>query len=150
MTSTSSPPNGNRLAELRALCERLLDVDAELAVVRGALWNLRDPIVVCDDAGVVRFANKLAKELFGYSDSDVTGRPLVDLIPERFRAVHLEGFARYLETGESKVVGHVIEVPALHADGHEFQVSVGVSVHSAADGRRMFTAVLREVREGGP
>src|ERR1700727_1107072 len=63
---------------------------AELA--QSALENLfdvsPDAIFVTDAAGVIRGANPRAAELFGYTQVELFGQPIENLVPERFRRGH--------------------------------------------------------------
>ena len=59
---------------------------------------------------------------------------LADLIiPERLRAEHARGLARYLATGEGPVLGKRIEMPAMRADGTEFTAELSI-VRITTDG----------------
>ena len=44
-----------------------------------------DAIFVTDATGVIRGANPRAAELFGYTQVELLGQPIENLVPERFR-----------------------------------------------------------------
>src|SRR5712691_4270460 len=99
-----------------------------------------------DHHGKVADFNPAAEKLFGHRREDVLGRPLAELIiPERLRERHYQGLAHYLETGEGPVLGQRLEMPALHADGHEFSVELSISPITGPPS--MFTATLRDITE---
>ena len=54
--------------------------------------------------------------------------------------------ARYLATGERRVLGRRIEIDGLHADGSVFPVELAIAEVRLAD-RRLFTAYLRDISE---
>ena len=92
--------------------------------------------VVVDETGFVVAWNPKAEELFGWTRDEMIGRSLAStIIPARHREAHERGFRRYLATGQSTVMGHVIEVSAMHRDGSEFPVELSISP-IAHDGTR--------------
>ena len=80
--------------------------------------------------------NPAAERTFGHARAEVIGRSLPELIiPPALREAHRNGLQHYLATGEGPFSGQRIEVPALHADGHEFPVELAVTAIEGA-GRR--------------
>src|SRR5262249_33310650 len=105
-----------------------------------------DAIITVDDTGLILYANPAAQSVFGYAAGELIGRELVSLMPERLRAAHEKGFARYRRTGERRLTWQAIELPGLHRDGHEIplEISFGESIR---DGRRYFTGIVRDITE---
>jgi PAS domain S-box-containing protein len=92
-------------------------------------------VVAMDDSGRVTYWNPRAEELFGFAREDALGRAVADLIlPERYRAAHREGIARFLADGTGPLLERKVEIEALHADGTEFPVELTVS--AVRDGDR--------------
>ncbi len=56
----------------------------------------------------------------------------------------MAGFTLHLLTGASAIVDREVTVPALRRDGTEVPVVLLVQRESAADGRAVFVATLRE------
>jgi PAS domain S-box-containing protein len=123
---------------------RLQDSEARArAVVAGAL----DAIVTIDEGGRVMEFNPAAERMFGRKLNEVEGRLLTDvIIPPTYREAHDEGLARYLSTGESRMLGRRVETVALRADGSLFPIEMAVSA-VRLPGRRVFTAFLRDITE---
>lgn len=122
---------------------RAEDVEAALraALVQAAL----DCIVIIDSAGLIVEFNEAAERTFGHQRDNVLGEPMADLIiPPALRGAHHAGFEKYLATGEHAVLGKRIEVPALHADGHELMVELAITPVHVKD-QTYFTAYLRDV-----
>ena len=104
-----------------------------------------DCIITIDALGSVVEFNPAAERTFGYRRADVLGRELSTLIiPESLRAAHHRGLAHYLATGEGPVLGKRIELPAMRADGTEFQIELAIT-RIATEGMPMFTAYLRDI-----
>lgn len=56
------------------------------------------------------------------------GRSLDLIIPERWRDRHWEGYRRVMETGHTDYGTRLLEVPALHRDGHMFSIAFTVTL----------------------
>ena len=107
-----------------------------------------DPVVEIDEAGLITEFNRAAEQMFGRRKADAIGQPMAQLIiPERFRDAHRGAVARFLATGEARVLGRRIELSALRADGTEFPVELAVVATRGSDGRYCFTGFLRDLTE---
>lgn len=92
-------------------------------------------VVSMDGAGLVTYWNPRAEELFGVMRADAIGRAVADLIvPERYRAAHIQGIARFLQDGTGPLLERKVEIEALRADGTEFPVELTIS--AVRDGDR--------------
>lgn len=105
-----------------------------------------DAIVTADATGTIVAWNPAAAAMFGYSEDDIVGRPLVTLVPERFRAAHAEGFDRVVTTGETKIIGHTVEVFGLHENGSEFPIELSLATWLDGD-QRFFSGIIRDITE---
>lgn len=105
-----------------------------------------DAIVAADQDGIVRFWNPGAERLFGYSAEEAIGRSLDQIIPERLRGRHWEGFQRVMAMGESRYgEADLLSVPALRKDGATISVEFTV-VPLRSEGRMIgMAAVMRDV-----
>lgn len=90
--------------------------------------DLADAVVIADPAGIIVFWNGAATNLFGWSDDEAVGRSLDLIIPERLRDRHWDGYRRVMETGHTEYGGRLLEVPALHRDGHTFSIAFTVTL----------------------
>ncbi|MEM1203054.1 MAG: ATP-binding protein [Acidobacteriota bacterium] len=115
---------------------------------RQAILNVAlDSIVTIDEDGRIVEFNPAAESTFGHRREDVLGLPISDVIlPPRMRDAHREGMRRYLRTGESKVLGRRLELPAMRGDGSEFPVELTISEFEGGE-RRLFTGYLRDITD---
>jgi PAS domain S-box-containing protein len=139
------------LAERRLVEERLGQEERELnrsevrkaAIVDSAL----DCIVTIDHEGCITEFNPAAEHTFGYPRDGVLGKHLADvIIPPSLREKHRQGFARYLATGEARMLGKRIEIMAVRADGSEFPVELAIT-RIPLEGLPSFTGYLRDITE---
>ena len=105
-----------------------------------------DAIVTMDEQSTVLSVNPAAERLFGYPASEMVGQPLHKLMPERMRAAHRHGVARYLSTGVRHIPWKGIQVPILTRDGREIPIEIAFG-EFVSDGRRIFSAILRDVSD---
>jgi PAS domain S-box-containing protein len=106
----------------------------------------RDTIISAGKDGRITSFNKAAEQMFGYVAADVLGQPLTVLMPERFREAHTQGMKRFTSTGESRVIGQLLELVGLKRDGQEFPIELSLATWKiGAD--PSFTAIIRDVTE---
>ncbi len=133
---------GSLMAQKRAETERRLSEAHFRAVAETAL----DGIVSIDSTGVISYVNAEAARMFGYRRDRLLGCSVTVIIPERFHQAHWAGMARYLATGETRLIGGTVSVPARRCDGSEFPVELSLATWQA-DGARSFSAIIRDVSE---
>jgi diguanylate cyclase (GGDEF)-like protein/PAS domain S-box-containing protein len=113
------------------------------SVVEGAL----DCIVMVDDKSNIVEFNPAAERTFGYKREEVLGKNLANvIIPPASRQAHMEGFSRFCNTGESKMLGKRLELNAMRADGREFPAELTITALDWA-GSRMMVGFLRDITE---
>ena len=113
------------------------------AILESAL----DCIITIDERGRVLEFNPTAERTFGYAEEEVVGREMAELIvPPSLRDVHRNGFARYLETGEARILGHRLEITGMRSDGTEFPVELTIT-RIPLPGPPAFTGFLRDITE---
>ena len=91
--------------------------------------------------------NLQAERMFGWSRAEALGCRVGDLIvPPQARGDHQHGLARYLQTGEARVLNRPIEVQALTKEGGLLPVELTIAaVGDGAD--TTFNAFLRDISE---
>jgi sigma-B regulation protein RsbU (phosphoserine phosphatase) len=77
--------------------------EAPAALAGSALLEaLPDMVVVADPHGRITYVNRAVSTLLGHDPAALLGQSLTVLMPERLRAGHGTGFARYAATGSSR------------------------------------------------
>ena len=115
--------------------------------LRATVESSLDCIVAIDLEGRIIEFNPAAEATFCIAARDAIGRNMSSLlIPERFRAAHDAGMARFLGTGGGAFLGRRVEVTAQRADGTEFDAELVISPSESAEGR-IVIGFLRDVTE---
>ncbi|MBI2710503.1 MAG: SpoIIE family protein phosphatase [Actinobacteria bacterium] len=114
---------------------------------RSLLASLSDAIVVVDEAGTIVYVNPAAERMAQRPPGAMVGGPLIDLIPERYRTAHQQGFGHYLATGRPRFLGHgPVQLLLLRADGTELPVDLTLSAHETSRGR-VIVGALRDLTD---
>ena len=112
---------------------------------RAVLDSSLDAVITIDHEGRVVELNRAAELLFGQPEGAAVGQELAEVvIPPALRERHRAGLRRYLETGESKIVGQRVELTGMRADGEEFPIELTVNRIEGAD-PPMFTGTIRDI-----
>jgi PAS domain S-box-containing protein len=114
---------------------------------RAALDAALDCVICMDDRGRVTYFNESAQRTFGYPGSDAMGRELGEVIvPPSLRDAHRHGLARFLGTGEARILGRRLELTAMRADGTEFPAELTVTRLKPPSGPG-FIGFVRDITE---
>lgn len=111
------------------------------------LDSARDAVLAMDAGGMVTDWNPSAERLLGWTAQEAIGHRLSDLIiPHEHRLAHESGLRRYVTTGKSTILNTLVEVRALHRDGHSFPAELSVWAIGEG-GSQGFGAFLRDITE---
>ncbi|AJP73045.1 PAS domain S-box protein [Sphingomonas hengshuiensis] len=114
--------------------------------LRSILATVPDAMVVIDERGTILSFSAAAERLFGYTEADVVGRNLKMLMPGPDRDRHDEYVARYLATGERRIIGIGRIVVGQRRDGTPFPMELSVG-EASSEGHRIFTGFIRDLTE---
>jgi two-component system sensor kinase FixL len=113
-------------------------------VLAAIIASAVDAIIVIDAHGRIETFNPAAERLFGYQESEVVGRNVSMLMPPPFREEHDGYLARYLRTGQAKIIGIGRDVQGLRRDGSLFPLHLSVG-EMAVEGDRKFVGILHDL-----
>jgi two-component system sensor kinase FixL len=123
--------------------QSLLEREAHLQSV---LDTVPDAMIVIDTRGIIQSFSRAAERLFGYSAGEAAGRNVSMLMPEPDRGRHDGYLARYLDTGERRIIGIGRLVIGLKRDGTTFPMELAVGEVRMGE-RRFFTGFVRDLTE---
>ncbi len=103
-----------------------------------------DAIITIDENSRIRFVNRAAVKIFGYSIEEMLGAELTMLMPEYLRHVHRAALQQYVDTGQRHIAWEAVTLPGLHKSGREISLELSFGEFQA-DGRRFFTGIARDI-----
>jgi PAS domain S-box-containing protein len=122
------------------------DLRTSEARARSIMESANDGIITADSKGVVLSWNKAATIIFGYEESEVIGKPLTIIIPEKYKTSHDKGIERVSGGGEHHVIGKTVELSGLHKDGHLIPVELSLSTWLIGE-ERFYSGIIRDITE---
>ena len=117
----------------------LREREAWLAAI---LNTAADAVITIDRAGVIESVNRAAERMFGYTAAELVGGNVSVLMPPPYRDQHDEYLARYVSTGEPRIIGVGRELAGRRKDGSTFPIELAVS---EIDHEMQFTGIIRDV-----
>jgi two-component system sensor kinase FixL len=113
---------------------------------RSILDTVPDAMIVIDEHGIMQFFSSAAKRQFGYSEAEAIGNNISALMPEPDRGRHDGYLARYLRTGERRIIGIGRIVTGMRKDGTTFPMHPTIG-EMQSGGRPYFTGFVRDLTE---
>lgn len=121
----------------------LLEREAHL---KSILDTVLDATVVIDADGIMLSFNASAVRQFGYTPEEAIGRNVSMLMPNPYSEQHDGYLARYLRTGEKRIIGLDRVVVGRRKDGSTFPMKLAVGEMRQGD-RIYFTGFIRDLTE---
>ncbi|GAO42769.1 PAS domain-containing sensor histidine kinase [Flavihumibacter petaseus] len=107
--------------------------------------NAPDAVVVIDSKGLIVRWNHAAEQLFGWTAAEIRGHPLGEtIIPPQWRDAHTRGMERYLQTGESRIIGKTIEIQAWRKDHGLTEISIRIAPYRLFE-ETYFVGFIRDI-----
>ena len=113
---------------------------------RSILDTVPDAMIVIDGHGIMQFFSSAAERQFGYSEQEAIGRNISLLMPEPDRTRHDGYMARYMKTGERRIIGIGRVVTGMRKDGTTFPMYLTIG-EMQTEGQPYFTGFVRDLTE---
>ncbi len=129
----------------RQIVERgLRDSECRL---RAVFDSVLSAVIVMNAKGEIIDWNPRAEIMFGWTRAEVLNREVAEtIIPVQMRDPHRQGLSHFLTNGESPLLGHFVEMPAVHRGGRDLWVELSISPLKSGE-EITFCAFLNDVTE---
>ena len=101
-------------------------------------------ILAIDSAGRIHSVNPAAERMFGYRADELLGQNVNMLMPEPYRSKHDGYLARYLTTGEKRIIGIGRGVEGQRKDGTVFPMHLAVG-EFVVEGEPYFSGIVTDL-----
>lgn len=122
------------------------ELERREALLTSILETAPDALVVIDECGLIRSFSATAVRLFGFNLEEVLGRNVSMLMPSPYREAHDSYIARYLATGERRIIGTRRVIVGQRKDGSTFPIELAIG-EVKVPGARLFTGFIRDLTE---
>jgi formate hydrogenlyase transcriptional activator len=130
-TDKTAPEHpGNKQGETQALFEQFFE-------------SSPDGVLVVNSEGRITRVNAQTEEMFGYGRTELQGKPIETLVPDRFRKAHTRDRDQYQTEPRLRAMGAGRDLFAKRKDGSEFPVEIMLSPIKSSEG----TVILSVVRD---
>ena len=116
------------------------------ALLTSILATVPDALIVINDRALIQSFSTAAEHLFGYEAAEILHRNVSLLMPSPYREEHDKYLARYLTTGERRIIGIGRVVVGRRKDGTTFPMELTVGAVDLP-GTQLFTGFIRDLTE---
>lgn len=105
-----------------------------------------DAMIVSDAKGTIVDANPAVSKLLGHTPSEIVGKNLSMLMPEKHAKNHDAYLSSYADTGKAKIIGFGRELEAQHRTGRKVSIKLSLAEFNQ-NGQKYFVGVLQDMTE---
>ena len=116
----------------------------KIIVPRSVTENFPESLIIADERGNITGWNRAAEKMFGWTESEIIGRPLTVIMPNRYRPSHAKALAKVSKTGISRLAGQVITANGLRRDGTEFPIEIRIGAYQAGNVMTYSTIIINK------
>jgi PAS domain S-box-containing protein len=99
-------------------------------------------MILINQDGVINFINKQTEILFGYERSELVGKKLEMLLPERFSSQHTTHRNDFFKKPQTRSMGKGRDLFAKRKNGTEVQVEIGLNPIETAEGQLVLASII--------
>ena len=132
------------IGERKKAEDRLRESEARIRAITSAS---KDAILTMESGGLITFWNPAATKVFGYTEEEVLGKDLHQLLaPARYHEANKKGMEIFRHTGGGNAIGTTQEVEVCHKDGHEIPAELSLSAIQLQDGWHAI-GIIRDITD---
>jgi two-component system, sensor histidine kinase and response regulator len=113
---------------------------------RSVTQSANDAIITVNREGIIINWNKGAEKIFGYTESETTGKNLTFIMPHNYAEKHIAGMKRIKQGGENRIIGKTVELLGLNKSGIEFPIELSLSEWETIEGK-FYSGIIRDITE---
>ena len=99
-------------------------------------------MIMDDDQGLISLVNTQTEHLFGYTRTELLGKPMELLVPERYRPSHPDLRAGFFQHPSTRSMGSGRDLYGLCKDGSEVPIEIGLNPVNSAEGAFVLASII--------
>ena len=103
-----------------------------------------DAMLFANTQGVIVLVNAQFEKVFDYGQSEIIGKPLEVLVPDRYKKTHNQMVKRFFENPRVRPMGSHFEIYARKKSGEEFPADISLSPLQT-DEEQLVAAAVRDI-----
>ena len=128
----------SRADELRSIVDERRRTEQKFRVM---LEAAPDAIIIMDRSGDIILVNARTETLFGHRRSDLLGRKIEFLLPQRYHGKHPSHRDRFYAGPKARQMGVGLDLYGLRSDGTEFPIEISLSLLETEDGTLVSSSI---------
>ena len=128
----------------------LIDLSPRLRASRMFQRSIQDAphgVLVVDSEGTIQLTNAVLCASFGYTQEELLNKKLDMLLPERYRKHHDGLRHSFHQNPMPRMMGVGRDLTALHKDGREFPVEIGLSPFEDEENKNMVFVFVLDITQ---
>lgn len=121
-------------------------VEQQAKNTQAIIDGVMDAIITIDEQGLISQFNTAAEALFGYSESEVIGKNVNQLMPEPHHHQHDQYIQNYITSGQAKIIGKGGVVDGKKRDDSLFKMELRIA-EIWHQNQRQFIGMVRDITE---
>jgi len=117
------------------------------SLTQGLVNSSFDPMFQIDHTGTIQVVNQSAVDMFGWTTQEFLGSNISMICGGEHAQQHNKYIARYLSTGQKRIIGTKRKTTARRKDGSEFDIELGIQEVQSSTGERMFCGYVRDLTQ---
>ena len=113
---------------------------------REIFQSMSEGIIMVDQDGIIKIANPVAQQIFGYTNVEMTGLLMENLLPVRYRGGHVSFRKAFNNDPHPRRMGFGRDLTALRKDGTEFPVEISLS-YTKMKGNLLVMAFISDISQ---
>ncbi len=105
-----------------------------------------DAIISSDQEGRIMVWNRGAEVIFGYTENEALGQPILLIMPEKYHEAHLAGFQKQKGNNQANYPGRRMEIEGRKKDGLVFPIELSLAAWEH-DGQHYYSAIIRDITQ---
>lgn len=110
-----------------------------------SIQNAPHGVLVIDAKGIIRLTNNALCQSFGYKPDELINQSMDMLLPQRYRKHHDHLRHSFHQSPTPRMMGVGRDLTALHKDGREFPVEIGLSPFEDEEDNEMVLVSLLDI-----